>query len=122
MVVRQNDGRSRQLRRAKLIEHHQALAPTAPAPLGILGVIAAVLTYVVGFFATAGAAGVDFGLNNRDKRDVSMGGLTGIALATLVTGGLSALIVAGVYGSATIAQGTLAAGAGAKVLFSIPSV
>ena len=43
--------------------------------------IAAILTYVVGFFATAGAAGVDFGLNSRDKRDVSMGGLVGIALA-----------------------------------------
>jgi cytosine permease len=96
---------------AKLIEHHQALAPNAPSPLGFFGVIAAVLTYVVGYFATAGAAGVDFGLNNRDKRDVSLGGLTGIALATLVTGGLSALIVAGAYGSATIAQGTLAAGA-----------
>ena len=26
-----------------------------------MGVLAAMLTYVVGFFATAGAAGVDFG-------------------------------------------------------------
>ena len=41
------------------------------------------LTYVVGFFATAGAAGVDFGMNNRDKKDVSMGGLVGIALAII---------------------------------------
>ena len=33
------------------------------------------LTYVVGFFATAGAAGVDFGLNSRDKKDVKHGRL-----------------------------------------------
>jgi cytosine permease len=57
------------------------------------------LTYVVGFFATAGAAGVDFGLNSRDDKDVSMGGLVGIALAIIVTAGLSLLIVAGTYGS-----------------------
>ncbi len=61
----------------------QALAPAAPAPLSSLGVIAALLTYVVGFFATAGAAGVDFGLNSRDKKDVSLGGLIGIALAIM---------------------------------------
>jgi cytosine permease len=109
---------------AKLIEQHRALAPTAPAPLGVLGVIAAVLTYTVGYFATAGAAGVDFGLNNRDKRDVSMGGLTGIALATLVTGGLSALIVAGAYGSAMFAPGTLSAGAAGHsfILESVPII
>ncbi len=70
------------------------------APLGGLGVIALMLTYVVGFFATAGAAGVDFGLNNHDKKDVQMGGLLGIALAIVVTAGLSLLIVAGAYGGA----------------------
>ncbi len=70
------------------------------APLGALGVIGLMVTYVVGFFATAGAAGVDFGLNSRDKNDVQMGGLVGIALATLVTAGASVLIVAGAYGGA----------------------
>ena len=70
------------------------------APLGGLGVIALMLTYVVGFFATAGAAGVDFGLNNRDKNDVSMGGLIGIALAIVVTAGISLMVVAGAYGGA----------------------
>ncbi len=39
---------------------------------------------VIGFFATAGAAGVDFGMNSRNERDVSLGGLTGIGLAILV--------------------------------------
>jgi cytosine permease len=69
-----------------------------PEALTMMGVLAVMLTYVVGFFATAGAAGVDFGLNSRDKNDVQMGGLIGIALAILVTAGLSLLIVAGTYG------------------------
>jgi cytosine permease len=72
----------------------------APSPaMGLIGVLAFVITYVVGFFATAGAAGVDFGLNSRDAKDVSKGGLFGIALAIILTAGLSTCIVAGVYGS-----------------------
>jgi cytosine permease len=55
---------------------------------------------VVGFFATAGAAGVDFGTNSRDKKDVEMGGLIGVALAIVFTAGLSLMIVAGFYGKA----------------------
>ncbi len=93
-----------------LVSAHQALAPTAPPRLAGMGVIAAVLTYVVGFFATAGAAGVDFGLNSRDKKDVGMGGLLGIALAILVTAGLSILIVAGVYGSTELSAKAVALG------------
>ena len=50
---------------------------------------------VIGFFATAGAAGADFGMNNRDARDVRWGGLVGVALAILVAGGLPLLSVAG---------------------------
>jgi cytosine permease len=95
---------------AKLVTQHAALAPNAPAALGAGGVIAAILTYVVGFFATAGAAGVDFGTNSRDKNDVSMGGLIGVALAILVTAGLSILIVAGVYGSADLSGQAIVAG------------
>jgi cytosine permease len=53
---------------------------------------------VVGFFATAGAAGVDFGMNNRDARDVRWGGLVGIALAILIAGGLPIMSVAGAHG------------------------
>jgi len=58
----------------------------------------AMLTIVIGFFATAGAAGADFGLNNRDRRDVALGGLVGIALAIVVAGGLPVLAVAGHIG------------------------
>jgi cytosine permease len=86
------------------------LAPSAPAALSAGAVIAAILTYVVGFFATAGAAGVDFGTNSRDKSDVSMGGLIGVALAIVVTAGLSMLVVAGVYGSADLSAKAIAAG------------
>lgn len=52
---------------------------------------------VTGFFATAGAAGADFGLNNRDARDVRWGGLVGILIAVLVAGGLPLLSVAGAH-------------------------
>ncbi|PYT26248.1 MAG: cytosine permease [Acidobacteria bacterium] len=53
------------------------------------------LQIVIGFFATAGAAGADFGMNNRNEKDVRLGGLTGIALAVLFAGGLPILSVAG---------------------------
>ena len=95
---------------AKMVAAQLALAPTAPPSLAGIGVIAAVMTYVVGFFATAGAAGVDFGQNSRDKNDVSMGGLVGVALAILVTAGLSILVVAGVYGSPEMSAKAIAAG------------
>lgn len=89
---------------SKLIAAQQKLSPNAPEALNLFGVLAFMLTYVVGFFATAGAAGVDFGLNSRHKTDVQMGGLVGIALAIVVTAGLWILIVAGSYGSEEIAK------------------
>jgi len=57
------------------------------------------ITIVVGFFATAGAAGVDFGMSNRNKKDVQLGGLFGIALAVIVAGGLPLIAVAGAHGA-----------------------
>jgi cytosine permease len=50
---------------------------------------------IVGFFATAGAAGVDFGTNSKDAADVNRGGLFGILLAIVVTAGGATLAVAG---------------------------
>ncbi len=70
--------------------------PQALAPLSTWGVLAILSTYVVGFFATAGAAGADIASNNRDNRDVQLGGLAGITLATFVAGGAAIIIVAGV--------------------------
>jgi cytosine permease len=60
--------------------------------------IGLMIQMVVGFFATAGAAGVDFGTAARNSKDVSLGGLLGIALAVLFTGGLATLTVAGAHG------------------------
>ncbi len=71
----------------------------AEGALSAIGVIAVLLTYVIGFFATAGAAGTDFGMNSRDEKDVRMGGLVGITGATIFAGGLALFIVAGAFGS-----------------------
>ena len=66
--------------------------------LDFLGVIALSMSFVIGFFATAGAAGVDFGTNSKDEKDVQMGGLVGIALAGIVSAGAAILIAAGAFG------------------------
>ncbi|MFH1718160.1 MAG: cytosine permease [Planctomycetota bacterium] len=71
----------------------------ATGALSAIGVITVLLTYVIGFFATAGAAGTDFGMNSRDEKDVQMGGLVGIAGATIFAGGLALVIVAGTFGA-----------------------
>lgn len=72
-----------------------APAAGATAPTGALAAMLAMITAIVGFFATAGAAGVDFGMNNRDKKDVSMGGIVGIIIAIVFTAGISVIVVAG---------------------------
>src|SRR5436305_176102 len=69
---------------------------TPPHPNAFLG-ITMLVQIVVGFFATAGAAGVDFGMNNRNEHDVRWGGLVGILLAVLISGGLPLLSVAGAH-------------------------
>jgi cytosine permease len=93
----------------KFIDLHKGLSPQTPAALSAFGVMAFMMTYVVGFFATAGAAGVDFGTNSRDKKDVQMGGLIGIALAITVTAGIWLLVVAGTYGSPEFSKAAVAA-------------
>ena len=66
-----------------------------PAKADSFAAFTILIQVVIGFFATAGAAGADFGINNRDERDVRMGGLVGIAVAILYAGGLPLLSVAG---------------------------
>ena len=70
-------------------------------PLGTMGVILLMVGSIVGFFATAGAAGTDIASSNRDEKDVQLGGLTGIALATVFAAGMAVLIVAGATGPAS---------------------
>src|SRR5579871_1893054 len=57
---------------------------------------------IVGFFATAGAAGVDFGMNSKDAADVNRGGLAGILVAILITAGGATAAVAGAQGSGAL--------------------
>src|ERR1700691_2675030 len=56
------------------------------------------LLITIGFFATAGAAGTDFGMNNRDRKDIVLGGITGTVAGALMAGGVSVLSVAGYLG------------------------
>ncbi len=71
--------------------------------LSSLDVLLFAVANIVGFFATAGAAGVDIASSNRDSKDVQLGGLAGVAGATIFTGCLALLIVAGAYGSGMMA-------------------
>jgi len=79
---------------------------TAASALSAPIVFCMILTYIVGFFATAGAAGVDFGMNNRNARDVHLGGLVGIVRSTIVAGGIGMLVVAGGHGAGVAAGPT----------------
>ncbi|HOV76461.1 MAG TPA: cytosine permease [Sedimentisphaerales bacterium] len=82
---------------AKFVAAGSAAAPGSTG-LDFPGVMALSISFVVGFFATAGAAGVDFGTNSKDAKDVQMGGLMGIALASIVSAGAAILIAAGAFG------------------------
>jgi len=98
---------------AALVKAGTQFTPEKGAPIQAAGalssfaVIALICTYVVGFFATAGAAGTDFGMNNRNGKDVQLGGLVGIALATIFAGGLALLIVAGAHGAGKAGDGAV---------------
>jgi cytosine permease len=61
-------------------------------------IVAILCVYIVGFFATAGAAGTDIASNCRNDNDVHTGGVTGIFLPTVLAGYVVMLIVAGAYG------------------------
>ena len=84
----------------------QAVLHAGPALSGTQ-VLALILTYIVGFFATAGAAGADFGMNSRHKKDVFLGGLVGIGLTTVFAGGLALLVVAGGHGLGLLKDGAV---------------
>ena len=67
-------------------------------PLLGLGAFAA-LQATAGFFATAGAAGADFAMNSRDRKDVVLGGFFGITVAAVVAGLFALLTIAGAMGN-----------------------
>ena len=68
-------------------------------PLTRWQVVGVLVTYIVGFFATAGAAGADIAMSSRNEDDVHIGGLTGIVLPTVLAGEATLLILAGAYGA-----------------------
>ncbi|MFC1764597.1 cytosine permease [Planctomycetota bacterium] len=70
----------------------------------------AALASTAGFFASAGVAGTDFGMNSRDENDVALGGFFGITIAAIVAGLFAILAIAGAAGknpdiAALIAEG-----------------
>jgi len=71
-----------------------AQSHVAPGKGDVFGAFTAMIALVIGFFATAGAAGADFGMNARHARDVRWGGLVGVMLAPIVAGGLALAAVA----------------------------
>lgn len=105
-----------------------SVAPAQAAPLLAFTLL---VQAIIGFFATAGAAGADFGMNSRHETDVRMGGLVGIALAIVYAGGLPILSVLGAralnpnitptYDAAIGAVGGTLASA-AFLLFAITSI
>ena len=76
----------------------QTAAAAEPVSLSTLAGMGLIIQLVIGFFATAGAAGCDFGTAARDAGDVEKGGWVGVALAIIVAGGLAVLTVAGAHG------------------------
>jgi cytosine permease len=76
--------------------------PLPTASGGGFNAIITMVAVIVGFFATAGAAGVDICTSNRDDKDVSMGGLIGIVVAVIFTAGISVIAVAGARAAGVI--------------------
>jgi cytosine permease len=58
----------------------------------------AALAATAGFFASAGVAGTDFGMNSRNENDVALGGFFGVTVAAIVAGLLAILAIAGAAG------------------------
>jgi cytosine permease len=76
-----------------------AVVPAA----GVVGVamslaMFAALQSTAGFFASAGVAGADFGMNSRDENDVALGGFFGVTVAAIVAGLLAILAISGAAG------------------------
>jgi cytosine permease len=77
--------------RGGIVHYHVERQDTAAGFLNVISI-------VIGFFATAGAAGADFGMNNRNRKDIVLGGIFGIIGGAAVCGGLAILSVAGYLG------------------------
>lgn len=103
----------------EMVQLNESLGATPGSAMSPGLIVFAIITYAVGFFATAGAAGVDFGTGARDKRDVNMGGFIGIFCAIFVAAGLAMLVVAGAYGNPEIVARVKASGQFANNAFAL---
>jgi cytosine permease len=65
---------------------------------GEVQAFAMTIQLIVGFFATAGVAAVDWGAASRDARDVRVGGLVGVAFAAFLLATIALVTVAGAQG------------------------
>ncbi len=74
-----------------------ALTKGGLAPVNIA--MFAALTATAGFFASAGVAGADFGMNVKDEKGVALGGFFGITIGALVAGVLAIITIAGAIGN-----------------------
>lgn len=73
---------------------------TAKGNLGPINLsMFAALAATAGFFASAGVAGSDFGMNSRNEKDVALGGFVGVTGAALVAGILAIIAIAGAIGT-----------------------
>jgi cytosine permease len=91
--------------------------PAVEGSGGSMNAMLMMIAAIVGFFATAGAAGVDICASNRNKADVSTGGIVGIVIAIVFTAGISVIAVAGARASGVIdaETTTMTAALGAKL-------
>jgi len=76
---------------------NQATAKGGVVPAASVAMFGALLA-TAGFFASAGVAGSDFGMNSRNEKDVALGGFFGVTVAALVAGGLAIIAIAGAIG------------------------
>jgi cytosine permease len=80
------------------IPANSTVVDVSSGPMSQMEIVAILCVYIVGFFATAGAAGTDIASNCRNNNDVHTGGVMGIFLPTVLAGYVVMLIIAGAYG------------------------
>lgn len=91
----------------------------APGVVGVALSLAmfAALQSTAGFFASAGVAGADFGMNSRNENDVALGGFFGVTIAAIVAGVLAIIAIAGAAGKNTEIAALIAEGKGFDAFF-----
>lgn len=80
----------------------------ACAPADNATIFMTIVGAFVAFFATAGAAGVDFGTSSRNAKDVQLGGLVGVAGMMIFTTVIAFLAIAGAYATPDVAKQLIA--------------